>query len=1472
MQWRSSKARKHISALLALVMCFSMVPGMAVAANSELPTPSAEGVETFTWAPELGAVPAIGIWAPDRQAPAAFERVERGFDANPGSPGIGRLAIEGDDMPALTDPVNMFHNTQGMQTVVPTATAIAADMYVDAAAQDSRRSMGIWGVAYDEANEISWYPIIEFANRPYASRTSTTTVEKVGFRVYDGNTGQWAWADTPVIYGEWYRLEIRIINDVVRYYINDELVASGSEPALYPAGGSVGMKTIMLQAFNFGEDYDVYFDNIVPGPINYPRIATFVDYDESVLTSQSVHWNTRVDTSTAPTPTREHYTFTGWDKSLEASLTADTTFTAEYEGVDYDVAFVDYDGKVLSTQTVTYPDKAAEPTDPSREGYDFTGWYGAGATAPVSFPATVTADTTLTAGYDINTFEVRFERAYGSLYTSATVDYGTAVAEPSVEPTMAGSTFEGWYKWITTWEDNPNPSNWNDGGGKWTFETTVTADLNLRAGFAPIYKVAFDDTTKVTTGTAEYPYILTEPSDPTTTTANLLFTYWSTDSSTPFDFSKPISGDTTLTAQFGEERVVTFYSRTGVHPNLSAYTVYGDLQYVGDGGFASEPVAPVATGWDFAGWYTESYGNGVKWDEETPITANTSLYAHFVPHVYTVSFVDWDESVYDSQTANYGSAVDTPTPAPTRTGYTFDGWFDGDTKWSFTTTVTADTTLTAEYTPLKYTVAFVDYDDSLLSTATVDMDSLIPAASVEPTPTRTGYTFTGWADGADAWDLLKDKVTGDTTLTAQYDINRHKVTFLDWDGSVYTSQTVDYGSAVDTPTPKPTRDHYTFDGWFDGDTEWSFTTTVTADATLTAGYTADVYKVTFVDFDDSLLGATTVTYPGKATAPSTEPTRADYTFTGWMPSLAATVTADTTFTAQYVPNVKVAFVNGVNDSIISSTAVGAGFPIPEPADPALDGYRFIDWYSPADAVAAWSFETTVSADTTLTARFVKTYDVTFNDWDGTQLKVQTVDAGDDAVAPAAPTRTGYRFTGWDKPYANVTTDTIVTAEYTINTYTVTFKDFDGTVLKTEDVEYNTAATAPAAPVRAGYTFTGWDREFTKVTSDLLVLAQYEPIVVPVTYTVTFQDFDGTVLKTQTGIASGAAATAPANPVREGYTFIGWDRDFSSVTSDLLVKALYTPDVVPPVEADLVRHAGDDRFATAAMAALHAFPQGADTAIVAYGRDFADALSASGLAGAVDAPVLLTETGVLSPATASALETLGVTKIYIVGGTGVVGPVVENALKGIAADVERLGGANRYETSKLIAEETVAMGGSTTAAFVVRGDDFADALSVSSIATQMKMAVLLTQPTVLSVQTSSFISAVGIDNAYVAGGTGAVSADVVTELAKLAVTKRWFGDDRYDTGAAVVLGSIDEFGVGNASVGIASGANYPDALVGGPALGAKDGVLLLTNPSALSPATLAVLVELEPGITEVQFLGGTGAVSAAVERSVAAVLQ
>ena len=320
-----------------------------------------------------------------------------------------------------------------------------------------------------------------------------------------------------------------------------------------------------------------------------------------------------------------------------------------------------------------------------------------------------------------------------------------------------------------------------------------------------------------------------------------------------------------------------------------------------------------------------------------------------------------------------------------------------------------------------------------------------------------------------------------------------------------------------------------------------------------------------------------------------------------------------------------------------------------------------------------------------------------------------------------------------------------------------------------------------------------------------------------------------------------------------------------------------------VVAAVERLAGDDRYETAAEAVLSSWVA-VDYAIIASGENFPDALSAAGLAGAYFCPLLLVRKDSVPQATADALASLGVKEIIIVGGTAAVSDAVMDEL-GEAYDTGRIWGDDRYETAANVADEITRRVGPTFAgsAFVARGDAFPDALAVSPLAYRASMygggmPILLTRPGDLPASTADAIDALGISAAYVIGGEGAVSSATKTALDALLVanggtaSERLYGDDRYATAVAVAEAGPDHDWGWWQNVGIATGANFPDALAGGPVMGMQNGVLLLTAPTALSPATATALGTHVPDIQSVTVFGGPSAVSETVLGLISAALQ
>ena len=185
------------------------------------------------------------------------------------------------------------------------------------------------------------------------------------------------------------------------------------------------------------------------------------------------------------------------------------------------------------------------------------------------------------------------------------------------------------------------------------------------------------------------------------------------------------------------------------------------------------------------------------------------------------------------------------------------------------------------------------------------------------------------------------------------------------------------------------------------------------------------------------------------------------------------------------------------------------------------------------------------------------WDVEFVDWDGTILATIKVPDGEAATAPADPTREGYTFIGWDKDFSSVTEDMTVTALYQINRYQVRFYDWDDTLLKTDSVDYQSAATAPADPTRLGYTFIGWDKDFSSITADLDVYAQYEAGA-DKDLTVVYSDRDNNEISTQT-----LTFRIPLAPEIEGFTFLYWKTIDAPINDMITIQAVYEATTAVP---------------------------------------------------------------------------------------------------------------------------------------------------------------------------------------------------------------------------------------------------------------------------------------------------------------------
>lgn len=319
-------------------------------------------------------------------------------------------------------------------------------------------------------------------------------------------------------------------------------------------------------------------------------------------------------------------------------------------------------------------------------------------------------------------------------------------------------------------------------------------------------------------------------------------------------------------------------------------------------------------------------------------------------------------------------------------------------------------------------------------------------------------------------------------------------------------------------------------------------------------------------------------------------------------------------------------------------------------------------------------------------------------------------------------------------------------------------------------------------------------------------------------------------------------------------------------------------IVADMSVDMVPIQGTDRFETAVKTSELGFATGATNVIIATGRNWPDALGASSLAGALDAPILLVEKSSIPPKVADEIERLGATSATIIGGVGAVDDGVKNALldTGAISSVTRIAGTDRYDTARRIAAETIKVSGSSFdgTVFVATGQNYADALAASPAAARNGWPTLLVPSNSdVPATTQSFVAA-NASRAVILGGLGAVAQtawqDLAAELGSSSV-QRIGGTDRFDTAVKVAEWSATNAGLSFATPALATGRSPYDALAGGVVQGTDGSVLLLTESTTLPAATSQAFSKHAAEISEVRFLGGLGAVGQSVRDAVEALV-
>ena len=789
-------------------------------------------------------------------------------------------------------------------------------------------------------------------------------------------------------------------------------------------------------------------------------------------------------------------------------------------------------------------------TAPTKTGYTFAGWFttatGGSALGLTYTPSSPFGAVTIYAQWSANSYAVTYNDQGGSGESggASTYNSGSSFVLPTTAPTKTGYTFAGWF-------------------------TTATGGSALGLTYTP---------------------------------------------SSPF-------GAVTIYAQWSANSYAVTYNDQGGSGESGGASTYNS-----GSSFVLPTTAPTKTGYTFAGWFTTATGGsalGLTYTPSSPFGAVT-IYAQWSANSYAVTYNDQGGSGESggASTYNSGSSFVLPTTAPTKTGYTFAGWFTtatGGSALGLTYTPSSPfgaVTIYAQWSANSYAVTYNDQGGSGESGGASTYNS--GSSFVLPTtaPTKTGYTFAGWfttATGGSALGLTYTPSSpfGAVTIYAQWSANSYAVTYNDQGGSGESggASTYNSGSSFVLPTTAPTKTGYTFAGWFTtatGGSALGLTYTPSSPfgaVTIYAQWSANSYAVTYNDQGGSgeSGGASTYNSGSSFVLPTTAPTKTGYTFAGWFTTATGGSALGLTYTpsspfgavtiyAQWSANSYAVTYNDQGGSGESGGAStynsGSSFVLPTTA-PTKTGYTFAGWFTTATGGSALGLTYTPSSPfgaVTIYAQWsANSYAVTYNDQGGSGESggASTYNSGSSFVLPTtAPTKTGYTFAGWfttatggsalgltytpSSPFGAVT----IYAQWSANSYAVTYNDQGGSGESGGASTYNSGSSfvlPTTAPTKTGYTFAGW---FTTATGGSALGLTYTPSspfgAVTIyaqwsanSYAVTYNDQGGSG---ESGGAStynsGSSFVLPTTaPTKTGYTFAGW---FTTATGGSALGLTYTP--------------------------------------------------------------------------------------------------------------------------------------------------------------------------------------------------------------------------------------------------------------------------------------------------------------------------
>ncbi len=859
----------------------------------------------------------------------------------------------------------------------------------------------------------------------------------------------------------------------------------------------------------------------------------------------------------APEVTKEGHTFIGWYEKenkydVYEPITRDLILESKYEINKYKITFKNYDGSVLEENETKYKEKPVYKGEtPKRErdeeySYIFNGW------DKELEEATKEEEYTAVYKKEKNKYTVTYINE-GIEYHKETLEYGSVITSIQ-EPIKEGYTFTGWY---------------NENNQKVNHPITVTKNITLYSKYEiNTYKVSYynEGTKYIEDQKINYKENALKPNiDPSK--IGYTFKYWSIkENGEEYEFSTKITKDITLYAVYEKNKYTVTYINEGIEYHKET------LEY---GSVITSIQEPIKEGYTFTGWYNE---NNQKVNHPITVTENITLYSKYEINVYTVSFYHNNKKYVEDQKVNYGENAIKPSTDPTKEDYNFSGWVIKGTnnKYDFNQKVTKNIELESSFTKKPtYTVTFKIGNEVILT------ENVIEGHKVEAkeAPNKKGYLFDKWYsdEGLTIENNFEEKIMNNKTIYGKYNENKHTVTYINEGTTYYTEEVLDSFTAKG-PSVNPEKEGYTFK-YFSKDKKVAFdyNVEITEDITLYAVYEINTYKVTYIN-EGIEYHKEELTYKSEHEKIE-DPVKKGYTFIGWYNEneekveYPIIVTKDITLHSKYEINkYTVTYINEGVKYIEDQQINYKDKAVKPSVNPEKEGYTFK--YFSKDKKVAFDYNVEITEDITLYAVYeINTYKVVFKNYDGSVLQEETLDYGSTPVYKKnVPTREKteeytYEFKSWDKEITKVTSNQeyIATYKETKNQYKIIFTNYDGNVLQEETLDYGSEVTYKGSiPTREKtkeytYTFTGWDKEITKVLKNETYIAVYKEEKNK--YTVTFMDEERIYGKKEVEYNSVATDTEN-HPSKEHHIFKGWTLndeiyDFNSpVTEDITLKSLY----------------------------------------------------------------------------------------------------------------------------------------------------------------------------------------------------------------------------------------------------------------------------------------------------------------------------